>query len=658
MKLRRLQVKNFRCVEDSTEFSICPVTCLVGKNGAGKTSLLEALYKLNPDVEELANFDVLMEYPRARRRQYQKNEGGEPDDALVATWELDDADVARLENVLGPGSVKSRTVVTKKGYYDGRKWAGVIGAQAGPAIPAPEPNPAETSGQLYIEPSRAEETPGQMYSTTTGEVQDTQPPSAPADEPTQSPPAAPATSDSDLLERHVGKLLPKLLYFSEWHMMEGRISIDALLQRRQKGELTGPDRVFLALLELGGTSVEALTSIERSEELIADLEDAARPVTDEIGAYWSQERDLRVSFHLYPGRTGDPSPFDRGLVFETRIVNMRTNLSLNFEERSTGFVWFFSFLVWYSEVRKRNGENLLILLDDPGLGLHAKAQWDLLRYVYEKLANQYQLIYSTHSPFMIDPEQMPWVRTVEEIIEHTSDGRLNYLGTKVGDEILSTDHDTLLPLQASLGYRIMRDLAGSKRLLLVEKPAEVFYLEWFSARLHEQGRSGLHPAWTVVPCGDLVRLATLAGLLANEASGFAVLLGLAKEHPDVTRHRELARMLEKCHVFPLSRYAKPSESTIEDLLGPQMYLSLVDLAYKIPRKQRLARTVQAVPGMPLLGFVREAFAANRPAEGKFDRTIPAEFLFKSGDRRLAKLPGLEEAMGKFEALCGALNACL
>jgi hypothetical protein len=216
---------------------------------------------------------------------------------------------------------------------------------------------------------------------------------------------------------HVGKLLPKLLYFSEWNIMQGRISIDALLQRKSKGELTGPDRVFLALLELGGTSVDAISSIERSEELIADLEDAARPVTEEIARYWSQERHLRISFHLYPGRPQDPSPFDRGLVFETRIVNTRTNLSLNFEERSTGFVWFFSFLVWYSDVRKRYGDNLLIILDDPGLGLHAKAQWDLLRYVDEKLAPQYQIIYATHSPFMINPDRMPWLRTVEEINE-------------------------------------------------------------------------------------------------------------------------------------------------------------------------------------------------------------------------------------------------
>ena len=66
------------------------------------------------------------------------------------------------------------------------------------------------------------------------------------------------------------------------------------------------------------------------------------------------------------------------------LLAISKGLSLNFEERSTGFVWFFSFLVWYADVRKRYGDNLLILLDDPGLGLHAKAQWDLMRYVNRK----------------------------------------------------------------------------------------------------------------------------------------------------------------------------------------------------------------------------------------------------------------------------------
>jgi hypothetical protein len=656
MKLRCLQVKNFRCVEDSTEFTICPVTCLVGKNGAGKTSVLEALYKLNPDVQELANFDVLMEYPRARRRQYQKRAEAKPDDALITTWELEDRDIAQLESVLGAGAVKSRAVVIRKGYYPERHWAGAI---------------------CDHDDSSAVSTPAQAEDTSNGdhrgptaianETTDAQPPSAApeAEEAANSAVAAPpkleaplTKGDDAFFERHVGKLLPKLLYFAEWHIMQGRISIDALLQRKQKGELTGPDRVFLALLELGGTSVEAISRIERSEELIADLEDAARPVTEEIARFWSQERDLRVSFHLYPGRPQDPSPFDRGLVFETRIVNTRTNLSLNFEERSTGFVWFFSFLVWYSDVRKRYGDNLLIILDDPGLGLHAKAQWDLMRYIGEKLAPHYQLVYATHSPFMINPDRMQWVRTVEEIVKETPEGTLDHVGTKVGDEVLSTDHDTLLPLQASLGYRLMQDMAGNKKLLLVEKPADVIYLDWFSARLRESGRRGLNPTWALVPCGDLIRLATLVGLLAESTRSFAVLLTLSERHPDVIGRRELSRMLESCHSFPLRRYAEPVESTVEDLIGPAAYPALVDLSYRIPRGQRLARTMETALGTPILRRVIDVLDVSQILPNGFDPMIPADYLLRSGNRKLRKLPGLDEAMKRFDNLFGDLNACL
>jgi len=672
MKLRRLRVKNFRCVEDSTEFSMCPVTCLVGKNGAGKTSLLEALYKLNPDVEELSHFDVLMEYPRARRRDYQKVADRQPDDALIATWELDDSDVEKLHSALGGGAVRSRTVIVEKGYYPGRKWAGAIGDHD--TLPASARQDKRESHHQRETAARDQDNDADAAAEAVrgliqveGEDEEMAPPvsgqetrrAAASDSPRPETPRIVATdADNAFFEKHVGRLLPKFLYFSEWHIMSGRISIDALLQRRQKGELTGPDRVFLALLELGGTSVEALTSIERSEELIADLEDAARPITTEIARYWSQERDLRVSFHLYPGRPGDPSPLDRGLVFETRIVNTRTDLSLNFEERSTGFIWFFSFLIWYFDVRKRYGDNLVILLDDPGLGLHAKAQWDLLRYINERLTPLYQVAYATHSPFMIDPERMQWVRTVEEIIEQTPEGRLNYVGTKVGDEVLSTDHDTLLPLQASLGYRIMQDLAGKKRLLLVEKPADVLYLQWFSARLNERGRTGLHPAWTIVPCGDLVRLATSASLLANDASGFAVLLGLSKSHPDVRQHRELSRMLERSHVFPLPRYAEPDESTIEDLVGPQMYLGLVDLSYRIPRRRRLSRTVEILVDEPVLTTVYNAFAAQPPSRANFDPLIPAECLFKSATRKTERLPGFGDALARFERLFTNVNGAL
>ncbi|MHC4329880.1 MAG: AAA family ATPase [Planctomycetota bacterium] len=105
MKLKSVQVKNFKCVEDSTRFDICPVTCLVGKNEAGKTSLLEALHKLNPDVAELGEFDVLQEYPRRRRKQYQRRANADPDDGLITRWELEDRCAIAYE--------KERLIATK-----------------------------------------------------------------------------------------------------------------------------------------------------------------------------------------------------------------------------------------------------------------------------------------------------------------------------------------------------------------------------------------------------------------------------------------------------------------------------------------------------------------------------------------------------------------
>ena len=50
--MKTAHVKNFRCIEDSEEFTVADVTCLVGKNESGKTSLLTALYRLNPHADE------------------------------------------------------------------------------------------------------------------------------------------------------------------------------------------------------------------------------------------------------------------------------------------------------------------------------------------------------------------------------------------------------------------------------------------------------------------------------------------------------------------------------------------------------------------------------------------------------------------------------
>ena len=121
----------------------------------------------------------------------------------------------------------------------------------------------------------------------------------------------------------------------------------------------------------------------------------------------------------------------------TRIYNTRHRATVNFDERSTGFIWFFSFLIWFSQVKKNYGENIFLLLDEPGLSLHPRAQKDLLRYINEKLRPNHQVIYTAHSPFMIDIDHIFSLRTVEDtVLVEQENGRTveKILGTKVGQK--------------------------------------------------------------------------------------------------------------------------------------------------------------------------------------------------------------------------------
>ena len=68
-----------------------------------------------------------------------------------------------------------------------------------------------------------------------------------------------------------------------------------------------------------------------------------------------------------------------------------------FDERSRGFVWFFSFLTYFSNLEEEKTNDLVLLLDEPGTNLHAMGQTDFLRFIKERLANKNQVIYSTHS---------------------------------------------------------------------------------------------------------------------------------------------------------------------------------------------------------------------------------------------------------------------
>ncbi|MHC4742480.1 MAG: ATP-dependent nuclease [Planctomycetota bacterium] len=595
MKLKSVQTMNYKCIEDCTPFQVRPVTCLVGKNEAGKTSVLESLHKLNPDVEGMGNFDVLLEYPRRRRKEYQRRADTDPDDALITKWELDENDVEALRVIFGPDAVRPGIVEIRKGYYEGREWT-FEGAES-------------------------------------------------ISETTLTPPA----------RKKLDTILPKFLYFEKCNIMDGRIAIETLINNRKRGHLSGADRIFVALLEMVDTEPEHLSSIENSEELIADLEAASAPITDQIAKYWSQNSALRVTFRLAEGMPQDPPPFDSGLVFETRILNTRHNLTLNFDERSTGFSWFFSFLVWFSQVKRTYGDNLFVLLDDPGIGLHARAQVDLLRYIAQELEPHYQVIYTTHSPFMVEAADLGRARTVEDVTIIGDDGREEFLGTKVGEKVFSKNRDTLMPLRAAMGYELTKSMSSSGRTLLVEGPVEALCLNWFSRRLNEEGRLGLGHDWSIVPCGGGERIGAFMGLFGANDGDLAVLLGTAGG-PKIVEHIRNTEFMRGSRVLTVDKYIEADQGGIEDIIGRDTYFALVNMCYRQPRKRRLPLRGEPQEGLRVLEEVHDFFADSADYLPKFDRFTVAEFLVENTKKCKRKLPGLSASLERFEKLFADINA--
>lgn len=104
--------------------------------------------------------------------------------------------------------------------------------------------------------------------------------------------------------------------------------------------------------------------------------------------------------------------------------------------------------------------NIVILLDEPGLTLHGKAQADLLRYIEEELLPKHQVIFTTHSPFLVPSDRLSDVRIVEDVlIFKQGRSRPEVKGTKVSEDVLSKDKDTLFPLQGALGYDLCQSLS-------------------------------------------------------------------------------------------------------------------------------------------------------------------------------------------------------
>jgi hypothetical protein len=462
----------------------------------------------------------------------------------------------------------------------------------------------------------------------------------------------------DLLQSSV----PRFFYTSHYDRMSGQISADQLAHDRQNKSVSIGDQIFLDFLKLAGTSIEELQSAKRYEDLIAKCEAASNDITQQIFSYWTQNDSLEVKLEFSEGRANDPAPFNAGTIVRARVWNTLHRASVPFSERSAGFVWFFSFLVQFAAMRGEVGK-AIILLDEPGLTLHGKAQADLLRYIEKELLPHHQVIFSTHSPFMVPTDRFMSVRVVEDVVERRHGGRPEVKGTKVREDVLVTDRDTLFPLQGALGYDISQSLFVGKNTLLVEGPSDILYLQALSDALKRRNRTGLDPRWTMCPSGGIDKIQPFVSLFGGNNLNIAV---LSDQHSGEKKKIETLRrseILKAGSFFTAVDFTGKDEADIEDFFDPPLFAQIVNDAYDLAAKLRLSAKKLAEADAQTPRLVKQAEAAFKLMPStvpEFDHFTPASWLIRNPailDKDAEEVTAsLDRAEAAFKKLNGILPA--
>lgn len=511
MKLKEVTIDKYKSFESEQKFDLeNDITILVGMNESGKTSALEAIAKTRYfQDDESFKFNATHDYPRKDKKRMEKN--GENPEAITCVYEIDSYLQQSIEKEMGKGVLKS-TIFSVTTKYDNSKTISIsVDTKKFIEFKTKELNIASetiTEKLLKVKNKTDLETVQKEYKDETyiAALKSL----AKYFENTNK-------LQNDPIGEYVYRVLvapkiPKFLYYDEYYSLPSRISIEKL---NKKNLEDNEYKTAKALFELADINTDDIVKATNFEDFIAELEATEAIISEELFKYWQTNKNLNITFQIDKVEKSEqrnvPTNYGQQQVTDVKIVEhvldirvKNKGVSLPLKNRSKGFNWFFSFLVWFKKIQEDQNSNYILLLDEPGLNLHASAQADLLRFL-EDLSQNYQIVYTTHSPFMISSDKLQRVRTILETDK----------GSVISDSIQEKDPKTLFPLQAALGYDIAQNLFISKKNLLVEGVSDLIYLQYMSAILESAGKTGLPHDVTIVPTGGLEKVATFISLLRS-----------------------------------------------------------------------------------------------------------------------------------------------
>ncbi|MCR9175281.1 MAG: ATP-binding protein [Alphaproteobacteria bacterium] len=584
MELKSLRIQNFRSVEDSGEFTVEHLTCLVGKNEAGKTAVLQAIAGLNPHPATPFAYELERDYPKRYLARYRERHDGKEAEIIRSVWELSEGEINELKGEFGPEAFTGKTIIVSRSYNStGTAWRLPIDEASAIAFLISRHGFSAAEKSQVGSPTTITELIAKLT-----ELQANAKHKALLDLVNAYPNKSILRKAREILEPN----FPQFMYFSNYDRMNAMVHLPSLNVQASDNTLFSNekyrgDRLFWEFLEYSGVPLSEILGATTFESFNAKLQAASNVLTEEILEYWTQNQDIEIRVNVAEGRPGDPAPFNSGAVGRARIYNLLHKADTSFSERSAGFTWFFSFLIKFDRVKKDATGKVFLLLDEPGLTLHGLAQADLLRYFTEKLEPHHQIIYSTHSPFMVPHDNIMASRIVEDLVKVDTRGRRTPTGTMVREDVLKADKDSVFPLQGALGYSLTQSLFIGKHTILVEGPSDILYLQALSAELLRRKRTGLDPEWVMCPAGGIDKIQSFVSLFAGNSLDVIALSDYTKKDKSKLESLRNSEVIKDGGVLSIADFVAQEEADIEDLFDPQLFCSIVNGTYELTDGQKL-----------------------------------------------------------------------
>lgn len=646
MRLLRYKVTNFRSVSDSGWIEADDVTAFIGVNESGKSNLLLPLWKLNPARE--GELRPTSDYPKTRFGEIRAN----PGNFTFISADFSTEALASQYSSMTAMTAEEAEVVRVTRYYDGNYTvefpryfhpkdiaardvetlirSGMEEVQSMNALPT-EKNSKENliSGLQTIILELAEERlSSEDLEKLSGSLRALSPEN-PAKSSSIFPRLERLASDIDNFSREllspepgdveavfdsVINRMPKFVYYSNYGNLDSEIYLPHVVQNLEREDLGEKEaakartlRVLFSfvrlkpdeILELGKdeisitgtarqpTAEEIKQVAERKRERSILLQSAGTTLTEKFKEWWKQG-DYRFRFEA------------DGNHFRIWVADERRPAEVELEGRSTGLQWFLSFyLVFLVESEAGEHRDAVLLLDEPGLSLHPLAQHDLSKF-FDNLATTNQIIYTTHSPFLVHADRLDRARKVyvddKGMTRATADLRQG----------AEQQRGASYAVNSALGLSVAESLLIGCQPVVVEGASDQHYLTAIKTLLVSSGRIKPSREFVFPPAGGTKNTKMVAGILTgrDEDLPFIVLDG---DGPGKKMIKELSSDLyagATNRLISIDEYSGLTGSEVEDLIPQELFATAVDRIYRTADNP-FAEQMKA--GQPIVGQV-EAWA--------------------------------------------------